>query len=129
MVSLYIFYRPKKKSSRTDITTYDQKNYKFVPKYVYVSTGYHRHMISVVVFFYSNILKSMLVDYAVTEISCFDDYLDAAPWAKTIRGNGIITFILHFAQCITFHQKHCYSNNYFRGIVEVIISKFRFQGY
>ena len=49
------------------------------------STGYHRHMISVVAFFYSNKLTSMLVNYSVTEMGCFDDYLDAAPRAKTIR--------------------------------------------
>ena len=61
-------------------------------------------MISVVVFFYSNTLKSMLVDYAVTEMGCFDDYLDAAPRAKTMRGNGINTFLLHFSQFITSHK-------------------------
>ena len=72
-------------------------------------------MISVVVFFYSNTLKSMLVDYAVTEMGCFDDYLDAAPHAKTMRGNGITKFILHAAQCITFRQINI--------VTETIISK------
>ena len=62
-------------------------------------------MVSVVMFFYSNTLKSMLVDYAVTEVGCFDDYLDAAPRAKTMRVNGITTFILHVSQCITFHKE------------------------
>ena len=52
-------------------------------------------MISVVVFFYSNTLKIMLVDYAVTEMGCFGDYSDAATRAKTMRVNGITTFILH----------------------------------
>ena len=47
----------------------------------------------------------MLVDYSVTEMGCFDDYLDAAPHAKAMRLNGITTFILHVAQCITFRQK------------------------
>ena len=61
-------------------------------------------MISFVVFFYSNTLKSVLVDYAVKEMGYFGDYLDAAPRAKTMRVNGIITFILHIFQCITFHQ-------------------------
>ena len=37
-------------------------------------TGYHRHMITVVAFFYSNTLKIMLVDYVVTEMGCFGDY-------------------------------------------------------
>ena len=55
-------------------------------------------------FFYSNTLESMLVDYSVTEMGCYDDYLDATPRAKTVRGNGITTFLLHVAQCITFHQ-------------------------
>ena len=61
-------------------------------------------MISVVVFSYSNTLQSMLVDYAVTDMGCFDDYSDAAPRAKTMRGNGITTFLLHVAQCITLNQ-------------------------
>ena len=47
---------------------YDEKGYKYVPTYGDESTGYHCNMISVVVFFYSNTLKSMLVDYAVTEM-------------------------------------------------------------
>ena len=47
----------------------------------------------------------MLVDYSVTEMGCFDDYLDAAPHAKAMRVNGITTFLLHVAQCITFRQK------------------------
>ena len=54
--------------------------------------------------FYSNTLKIMLVDYVVTEMGCFDNYLDAAPHAKSMRGNGITTLILHVSQCITFHQ-------------------------
>ena len=78
--------------------------YKYVPTYGDESTSYHRRMISVVVFFYSNILKSMLVDYAVTEMGCFDDYSDSNPRAKTLREGGITTFILHIAQCILFRQ-------------------------
>ena len=46
----------------------------------------------------------MLVDYEVIDMGCFDDYLDAAPCAKTTRGKGITTFLLHVAQCITFNQ-------------------------
>ena len=60
---------------------------------------------SVVVFFYSNTLQSILVYYAVTEMGCFDYYFIAAPHAKTMRGNGINTFLLHVSQCITFNQK------------------------
>ena len=48
----------------------------------------------------------MLVDYSVTEMGCFDDYLDAAPLAKAMRLDGFTTFILHVAQCITFRQKN-----------------------
>ena len=46
----------------------------------------------------------MLLDYAVTEMGFFDDYSDAAPHAKNMRGNGITTFLLHVDQCITFRQ-------------------------
>ena len=46
----------------------------------------------------------MLVDYAVTETGCFDDYLDARSRAKTMRRNGINIFLLQVAQCITFNQ-------------------------
>ena len=35
---------------------------------------------------------------------CFDDYLDDAPHAKSIRGNGITLFLLHVSQCMTFNQ-------------------------
>ena len=62
-------------------------------------------MISVVVFSCSNYLQSMLVDFAVTEVGFFDDYSDAAVRDKTMRENGITTFLLHVFQCITFNQK------------------------
>ena len=88
---------------------YDEKGYKYVPTYGDESTGYHCNMISVVLFSYSNTLKTMLVDYAVTEIGWFDDYSDAAPRAKNLRGNGITTFILHVAQCITFRQTNIFT--------------------
>ena len=48
----------------------------------------------------------MLVYYSVTEMGCFDDYLDSDTRAKTMRGNGITTFLLHVAQCITFRQNN-----------------------
>ena len=47
----------------------------------------------------------MFVDYTVIDMGCFDNYLDAAPRAKTMRVNGITTFLLHVAQYITFNQK------------------------
>ena len=46
----------------------------------------------------------MLVCYEVTTTGCFYDYSGAAPRAKTMRGGGITTFILHVAQCIIFNQ-------------------------
>ena len=56
-----------------DITDDDQEAFALVPKYVDVSTTFQRHMISVVVFFSSNRLQSMLVNYTVTDMGCFDD--------------------------------------------------------
>ena len=61
-------------------------------------------MISVVVFSYSETLESILVEYAATEMGFLDDYLDADPNHKSIRENGITTFILHVYQCIIFNQ-------------------------
>ena len=37
-------------------------------------------------------------------MASLDDYSDAAPKGKSIRGNGITAFILHVAQCIIFNQ-------------------------
>ena len=37
-------------------------------------------------------------------MGCFDVYLDDSPHAKTTRGNGITTFLLHVSQCITFRK-------------------------
>ena len=75
-----------------------------MPTYGDEYTVYHCHMISVVVFFNSNTLKSMLVDCAVIEMGCFDNYLDADTRSKTMRGNDITTFLLHISQFITFRQ-------------------------
>ena len=71
----------------------------------------------------------MLVEYAATEMGFLDDYSDAAPNHKIIRGNGITTFLLHVAQCIIFIQTNSFKNTYCRCIVEVILFKVRFQGY
>ena len=71
----------------------------------------------------------MLVDYAVTEMGCFDDYSDDEPHAKKMRGNGITNFLFHVAQCITLNIFFGYSNTYCQGIAEVVIFKVRFQGY
>ena len=59
------FYGPKKNASRTDIADDDQKSYAFNPTYRDGSTDLHHHMISVVVFYSSGKLQSMLVDYLV----------------------------------------------------------------
>ena len=52
-----------------DIMNDDKKAYVFAPTYGYGSTAFHRHIISVVLFSYSNILQSVLVDYSDTEMS------------------------------------------------------------
>ena len=57
-------------------------------------------MISVFVFSYSQTLKSMLIEYAATEIGFLDDYSDSDPNHKSIKGNGITTFLFHVADCI-----------------------------
>ena len=51
LVCIYFVYRPKKNASRTDLTNDDQKSNAFAPTYRDGSTAFHRHMISVVVFF------------------------------------------------------------------------------
>ena len=61
-------------------------------------------MIPVVVFSYSETLESMFVEYSATEMGFLDDYLDADPDHKIIRGNGVTTFLLHLAQCIIFNE-------------------------
>ena len=45
----------------------------------------------------------MLIEYASTEMGFLDYYSDADPNHKSIRGNGITTFLLHVAQCIIFN--------------------------
>ena len=84
----------------------DENTYKLGPKYGGESTGFHQHMISVVVFSYSETLKSMLIEYAATEMGFLDDYYDADTNHKSIRGNGITTFLFHVAQCIIFNLKN-----------------------
>ena len=46
----------------------------------------------------------MLVDYVVTDMGTFGNYLDAVPRSKTMRGDGITTFIFHVSQCIIINQ-------------------------
>ena len=87
-----------------DITDDDQKAYSFAPIYGDMSTAFQCHMISGVVCSSSNKLQSMFVDYVVTQMGCFDDYSNAAPHSKTMRGNGINNFLLQVAQCIIFNQ-------------------------
>ena len=101
---LYYVYKPKTDKSRTKNTNENVNAYKYGPLYGGESTGFHRHMISVVVFSYSETLKSMLVEYAATEMGFLDDYSDAEPNQKSNRGNVITTFLLHATQCIIFNQ-------------------------
>ena len=86
-----------------DRTNVDQNVYAFAPTYGYESTAFHRHIISVVVFSYKKV-RSMLIDCAVIEMGCSNDYSDAVPRVKTIRGNVITNFLLHVDQSITFNQ-------------------------
>ena len=104
MVSLCYVYKPKTNGSRTKKLNDDEQTNKFGPLYGGKSTGFHRRMISVVVFSYSETVESMLVDYPITEMGSLDDYSDAAPQGKSMRGNFITTFLLHVAQCIIFNQ-------------------------
>ena len=117
MFCLYIFYRPKKNASITDLTNDYQKAYEFAPTYGDGSTNFHCHMISVVVFSYSNKLQIMLIDYSVIEMGWFDDYSDAAPRKKTMRVNGITAFLLNVYQCINFNQT--------KFVTETLISEAR----
>ena len=128
-VCLYFVYRHNKNEFISDVTNFDQKPYAFAPTYGDGYTAFHRHMISVVVFSYSNTIESMLVDYKVTEMGCFDDYSDAAPRAKTMKGKVNNTFLLHVTQCITFNKINTLQQAYFRSTAEVIIFKVRIQGY
>ena len=84
----------------------DEMAYNFCPLYGGESIGFHLHMISVVVFSYSEKLEGMMVEYKATEMGSLDDDLDAAPKEKSIRGNGITTFLLHVFQCIIFNRKN-----------------------
>ena len=52
-------------------------------------------------------LVFLLVEYAATEMGFLDDYYDADPDQKSIRGNSITTFLFHVAQCIIFCLTNC----------------------
>ena len=84
----------------------DENAYKLGPNYGGEFTGLHRHIISVVVFSNSETLKSVLVEYAATEMGFLDDYSDSDPNHKSIRGNVITTYLLHVAQCIISNKKN-----------------------
>ena len=87
-------------------------------------------MISVVMFSYSETLKSMLVEYAATDMGFLDDYSDADPNHKSIRGNGITKFLFHVAQCNISHLTIFFLNNtYCQFLFEDILFKVGFLGY
>ena len=72
----------------------------------------------------------MLIEYAATEMGFLDDYSDADKNHKSIRGNGITTYIFHVAQCILFCLTNYVKNNtYYQCLIEVILFKVRFHGY
>ena len=66
LVAFYYVYKPKTDTPKTKNTEDDENAYKFGPKYGGESTGFHQYMISVVVFSYSETLKSMLIKYTAT---------------------------------------------------------------
>ena len=66
VVSLYYVYKPKTDTPRTKNADDDENAYKLGPKYGGESNGLHRHMISVLLFSYSETLKRMLIEYAAT---------------------------------------------------------------
>ena len=103
VVSLYYVYKPKTDTPRTKNTVDDENAYTLGPKYGGESSRLHRYMISVVVFSYSETPKSMFIEYAAIEMGFLDNYSNADPNNKSIRGNGITTFIFHVAQCIIFN--------------------------
>ena len=107
LAALYYVYKPKTDTPRIKNTDDGENAYKFGPKYGVELTGFHRQMISVVVFYYSETLKSMLVEYAATEMVFLDYYSDADPNHKIIRGNGITTFLFHVSKCIIFCPTNC----------------------
>ena len=49
----------------------------------------------------------MLIEYGAKQMSFLDDYSDADPNHKIIRGNFITTFLFHVPKCILF----CLTNN------------------
>ena len=53
LVALYYVYKPKTDTPITKNTEDDENAYKFGPKYEVEFTGFHRHIISVVVCYYS----------------------------------------------------------------------------
>ena len=59
IVSLYYVYKPKTDTPRTNNTVGDESAYKLGPKYGGASSVLHRHMISVVVFSYSETLLAV----------------------------------------------------------------------
>ena len=54
LIFLYFSYRPNGNASRMDLTNDNQKSYAFAPTYGDGYTYFHRHMISFVMFSYSN---------------------------------------------------------------------------
>ena len=86
-----------------------------------------QHMISVVVFFYSNTRQGMLMDYAVTEMFWFDDYFDAASPAKTMRGNCITTFLCTFPNVSPSINKNVTATLIFKAYLKSIYSRLGFK--
>ena len=54
-------------------------------------------------------------------MGCFDDYSDTSPQCKTMRGDGITTFLLHISQCITFNKSKFVTESF---IEEALLKSF-----
>ena len=100
VVSLYYVYKPKTDTPKTKNTVDDENAYKLGPKYGGESTGFHRHMISVVVFSYSETLKIMLIEYADTKMGSLDDYSHAIHWIHPHILDPIYKRFHHLPYCL-----------------------------
>ena len=71
----------------------------------------------------------MLIEYAATEMGFLDDYSDADPNHKSIRGNGITAYLFHVAQCILFCLTNSVQTILIANVSVDILFKVGFHGY
>ena len=129
LVSLYIFYRLKKKSSRTDIKNDDQNAYSFVPTYGDVSTTFTIIWYQLFCFYTQTHFK---VCWWITKLNKLVSLmilwiLHHVPkqWGEML----LLHFFCTFPNISILIKLNFYINTYFQGIDEFNIFKVRFQGY